>query len=594
VNRRFAVARTVGRYLRPHRGAFVLALLPVALISAGELLKPWPLKIVVDHVLGDAPLGLDPAAPWSRSQLLLAACAGLVALAAVLALLQVVANGMTIAIGQRMVDDFRRDLYQHLQRLSPRFYAERSTGDLLYRVAADTLAIQTLAMNGIFPLIMAALLIGGMAVVLTRLDAVLTLMALAVCPALFGVLGVLGRRIRRVAARARAAEGRLYALTQRGLAGVRVVQAFTTEAEESERFTRSSRASLRATWRLYLWQTGATGAAGIVVAAGTALVLWVGASHVLAGRLTVGEVLIFTAYLASLYTPIGNVTETVGLIQSARAGAERVLELLATDAEPVDGRRALPGRARGEIALAHVAFAYGPERPVLHDVSLTARPGEMIAVVGATGSGKTTLVHLLARFLDPTRGVVTLDGVDLRTLRVRDVRRQIAMVLQPPLVFPTTLRENLVYGRPFAAAATVARALAVAQLDGLVDRLPDGLETRVGEGGAALSEGERQRVTIARALVRDAPILVLDEPTSALDAETEAALVAALGAATRDRTVLVIAHRLSTIRHAARVLVLHDGVIVEEGAYDALVARGGHLARLHAAQDPEATPCASS
>jgi len=591
---RFAVLRTVRRYLRPHRAAFAVALAQVLLISACELLKPWPLKLIVDHVLGDLPLTFGATTAVAPATLLLGSCVGLVVLYVALAGLQLAANATTIGIGQRMVADFRRDLYEHLQRLSPRFYAERSTGDLLARVTADTLSVQTLAMNGVFPLITAGTLFIGMAVIMASMDLGLTMVALSICPLIFVTISVVGARIRHVAGEARVEEGRLLTVTQRGIAGVRVVQAFTAEPEEAARFAETSRASLRAMWRLYLLQTLSSGVVGIIVAAGTALVLWVGATHVLAGTLSLGQVLVFVAYLASLYAPISNVSETVGMVQRARVGAERVLEILETDPDLPDGTGVLPrGRVRGEVAVRAVRFAYAPDHVVLRDVSFHVRPGEMVAVVGVSGAGKTTLAHLLTRFLDPSAGEVSIDGVDLRTLRLREVRRQIATVLQPPFVLPMTLRENVTYGAPFADDAAVRAALEIAQLGPLVARLPDGLETMLGEGGTTLSEGERQRVTIARAVLRDAPVLVLDEPTSALDAATEAALVTALRRHMQARATLMIAHRLSTVRHADRILVLHAGVIVEEGSFDVLLAAGGRFAALYAAQVSE-PPCASS
>ncbi len=516
---------------------------------------------------------------------MLVACAGLVALYGVLALLSVLHNATTIRVGQGMVNDFRRDLYQHLQRLSLRFHGGREVGDLLYRVTADTFAIQTLSMNGVFPIMTSVALFAGMMAIMLRIDAVLTLVALAVCPVIFVAISLMGRRITAVATDAREKESRLYSVTQRGIAAIRVIQAFTTEDEESSRFLASSTESLQANWRLYVLQTVYASGINVIVALGTALVLWVGATHVLAGALTIGQILVFTSYLASLYAPINSISQTIGMVQGARAGARRVLEILETTPDLAEGHRTLdPARLRGEVRFEHVAFEYVAGRPVLRDVDVTARAGEVTAIVGATGAGKTTLVSLVARFFDPTAGRVLLDGVDVREFRLRELRSRIGMVLQPSLVFPTTFRENVAYGSPFAADADVARAARLAQLDGLLARLPLGLETPVGEQGATLSDGERQRLTIARAILRDAPILILDEPTSALDAETESLVIAALHELMRGRTTFVIAHRLSTVRHADRIVVLREGVVAESGTFDELVARGGAFARLHEAQ----------
>ncbi len=571
--------------MRPYRGRFALAIAQVLLIAACELLKPWPLKIVIDDVVGGAAIGVPGLAGLSSRALLAAACLGLVALYALLALLSVVNNATTIAIGQRMVNDFRLDLYQHLQRLSLRFHSGREVGDLLYRVTADTFAIQTLSMNGVFPIVTSTAMFGGMMVVMLRMDWQLTLVALAVCPLIFLGISLMGRRIGEVATDARQKESQLYSITQRGIAAIRVVQAFTTEQEEARRFATSSSESLRANLRLYVLQTLYSSAINVVVAGGTALVLWVGTTHVLAGTLTVGEVLVFTTYLASLYAPINSVSQTVGMVQGATAGARRVLEILETTPDLPDGRRAIdPATLRGEVRFEQVGFAYEPSRSVLHDVDVTAHAGQVLAIVGPTGVGKSTLVSLVARFYDPVAGRVLLDGVDLREYRLRDLRGHIAMVLQPALVFPATLRENIAYGRPFATDDEVARAARLAQLDGFLARLPRGLDTLVGEQGATVSDGERQRITIARAIIRDAPILILDEPTSALDAETEALIIAALQELMRGRTTFVIAHRLSTVRHADQIIVLRDGTVAEHGTFDDLVARGGAFTRLYEAQ----------
>ena len=582
---RFALLRTIAHYLQPYRLRFALAVAQVLLISACELLKPWPLKLIVDDVIGGVAVAVPGVGVLAARPLLAAVCVGLVLLYALLAVVSVVNNATTIAIGQGMVNDFRLDLYQHLQRLSLRFHSGREVGDLLYRVTADTFAIQTLSMNGVFPVITSTTMFVGMVAVMLRIDWQLTLVALAVCPVIFFGISRMGRRITAVATDARQKESRLYSITQRGIAAIRIIQAFTTEEEEARRFATSSGESLRANHRLYVLQTVYASVINVVVAAGTALVLWVGTTHVLAGTLTIGEVLLFTTYLASLYAPINSVSQTIGMVQSAAAGARRVLEILETTPDLPDGRRAIDAAAlRGEVRFERVGFEYVAGRPVLHDLDAVARPGEVLAIVGPTGVGKTTLVSLVARFYDPVAGRVLLDGVDLRDYRLRELRSRIAMVLQPALVFPTTLRDNIAYGSPFATEEDVARAARLAQLDGFVAHLPEGLATPIGEQGATVSDGERQRITIARAILRDAPILILDEPTSALDAETEALIIAALRELMRGRTTFVIAHRLSTIRHADQILVLRDGTIAERGTFDELVDRGGAFTRLYEAQ----------
>ena len=564
---------------------FGVAVVQVLMISACELLKPWPLKLAVDNVVGREPLALPGFAALGPRELLMVACIGLVVLYAALAALSVANNATTIGIGQRMVNDLRLDLYQHLQRLSMRFHATREVGDLLYRVIADTFAIQTLSMNGVFPIITSATMFVGMMGVMLRMDWQLTLLALAVCPFIFVGISFMGRRITEVATDARQKESHLYSVAQRGISAIRVIQAFTTEEEEARRFATSSSESLQANLRLYVLQTVYSSLINVVVAAGTALVLWVGVSHVLAGSLSVGQVLVFTTYLASLYAPINSVSQTIGMVQGAAAGARRVLEILETTPDLPDGRRAVDAAAlRGEVRFEHVDFGYVAGRPVLHDVDLTAEAGQVLAIVGPTGVGKSTLVSLVARFYDPVAGRVLLDGVDLREFRLRELRSRIAMVLQPAFVFPTSVRENIAYGRPFASEADITRAAHLAQLDGFLARLPEGLGTQIGEQGATVSDGERQRITIARAILRDAPILILDEPTSALDAETEALIIAALQELMRGRTTFVIAHRLSTIRHADRIVVLRDGTVAETGRFDQLVAHGGAFTRLYEAQ----------
>jgi ATP-binding cassette subfamily B protein/subfamily B ATP-binding cassette protein MsbA len=582
--------------LRPHRALFTSAVVQVLLVGVLELAKPWPLKVVVDDVLGGGRLGWPALDALSPGALLAVACTTLVVVYALLGTLSVTSNYTTISIGQRMVNDFRADLYAHLQRLSLAFHSRREVGDLLFRLTADTLAIQTLTMNGFFPILTSLVLLAGMVVVMLRLDVTMTLVALAIVPVLFAAIVVMSSRINRLATEARVKESALWSVAQRTIGAIRVIQAFTTEQAEHRRFVDTSSASLDANLRLYTFQTIYSAFMNVLIAGGTAAVLWFGAAHVMARVLTIGDVLVFTSYLASLYAPINSLTQTWGLIQGARVGAERVFEILDTAPDLVDGTRELVAAdVHGRIAFEDVEFGYDASRPVLRGVTFTVEPGSLVAIVGATGAGKTTLVSLIPRFYDVRAGRVLLDGVDVREYRLRSLRTQVGMVLQPPLVFPTSLRENIGYGRPAATAAEIERAAALAQLDGFVARLPDGLETVVGEGGATLSSGEQLRVTIARALLRDAPILILDEPTAALDVETEARVMAGLENLMTGRTTFVIAHRLSTVRRADLVLVLDQGQIVESGSFAELVQQGGHFARLYRTQfAPEGGRVASS
>jgi ATP-binding cassette subfamily B protein len=579
------VVAKVLRRLRPYRVLFGLAVLQVVLMAGFELAKPWPLKVVVDAVVGGKPVGVAALDGLDRRALLAVACGALVVVYLVLGLLSVSSNYTTIRVGQEMVNDFRSELYAHLARLSLAFHSRRQVGDLLYRLTADTFAIQTLTMNGFFPILTSVVLLVGMMVVMFRLDWQLTLLALAVVPALLVAIVRMSQRITALSTDARVKESALYGVAQRTMGAMRVIQAFTTEDEEHRRFVGSSSASLAANLRLYTFQTGYSAFVNVLIAVGTAAVLWLGATHVLDGTLEVGELLVFTAYLASLYAPINTLTQTWGLIQGARVGAERVFEILDTQPDLADGPRPLArGQVRGDVGFEDVHFGYDASRDVLRGVTFHAPAGSLVAIVGATGAGKTTLVSLVPRFYDPQRGRVTVDGVDVREYQLRPLRQQVAMVLQPAIVFPTTVRENIAYGSPGATPEQIAAAARTAQLDDFLARLPEGLETPVGEGGATLSAGEQLRVTIARAVLRDAPILILDEPTSALDVGTEARVMAALERLMEGRTTFVIAHRLSTVRRADTILVLQDGRIVEQGPYRELVARGGVFAQLHQTQ----------
>jgi ATP-binding cassette subfamily B protein len=571
-------------YLRQHRWSIAWALLQVLLIAGFELLKPWPLQIVIDNVLSGKPFPID-ALSASPGILLLLASVGMVFVHFGAGALTLLHNYTAIRIGQNMVNDLRGTLYAHLQRLSLAFHSRQRVGDLLYRITADSFAVQTMIMNGALPILSALVLLAGMLVVLFPLDPVLTMLALTVVPVLFVVISLFNRRIIEIAGDVRATESRVYSLVQWAMSSIKVVQAFTKEEEEHRRFMGASRESLQATLRLYSWQTLYSGTVNLVIAGGTALVVFAGARAVVSGTLSIGQLIVFISYLAQLYAPINQITQSWGLIAGARVGARRIFEILDTEPDLKDGTQNFPpSGARGETTWSGVSFSYRPDTPILAGINLKVPVGSKTAVVGPTGAGKSTLLGLLPRFYDPSAGSVAIDGIDVREYTMRSLRNQISMVLQPPLIFPLSIRDNIAYGRPGAADPEIEHAARLARIDDLIASLPEGYDTLLGESGTSLSEGEKQRITIARALLRNAPILILDEPTSALDVTTEALVMAGIEGLMAGRTTFVIAHRLSTVRRCDRIIVLRAGAIVEQGTLQELLHLDGFFAEYYRTQ----------
>ncbi len=577
--------RTVRSYLRPYWPTFLLALGQLLFISALELLKPWPLKIIIDNVFSDSPLPWGLAPSWSSENLLVLACTGLVVVYLLLGGLRLLNDYTTIRIGQSMVNDLRRDLYSHIQRLSLSFYRRQQIGDLMYRITADTMGIQTLTMNGLFAILSASVLLTGMLIVMLWVDWYLTLLAMAVCPALFCAIALLNRRISSAATEARQKGSTVYSVVQRTLSGMRVIQAFTKEEDEGRRFLQASTESLAADLRLYNLQNFYYAVVNLTIAAGTATILWLGARRVLTGDLSIGEIVVFTSYLASLYAPLNSIFETFGLVQSAKVGVRRAFEILESEESVPEGSRVFrPIGLRGEISFEDVTFGYDGSQPVLKKINLRVAAGKKIAIVGPTGAGKSTLVSLLPRFYDPQSGRVKIDGVDIREFQLKSLRRKIAMILQPPVVFPLTIRENIAYGRPDASIEEIVAAAQVAQVHDFVQQLPDKYDTLVSEQGSTLSEGQKLRLTIARGILLNAPILILDEPTSSVDSETEALIMEGLEQLMTGRTTFIIAHRLSTVRQADLILVIRDGQIVEQGSFTELLRKRGPFASLYRTQ----------
>jgi ATP-binding cassette, subfamily B, bacterial len=585
-------------YLRAYRWQVVWALAQVFLIVGFELLKPWPLQVIIDYVLGSKPLPVDGPLTallgLPRTELLLLACLSMI-------LVNIGSGGLTqlhyyttIRVGQNMVNDLRGALYAHLQRQSLAYHGRQRVGDLMYRITADSFAVQTMIMNGILPILSAVILLVGMLFVLLPLDPVLTLLALTVVPILFVLISAFNKKIINISTEVRERESYVYSLVHWTMSAIKLVQAFTKEEDEHRRFMGASRESLRASLRLYSWQTLYTGVVNLTIAAGTALVVYVGARAVMSGTLTLGQLLVFVSYLAQLYAPINQITQSWGLIAGARIGARRVFEVLDTEPDLPSGSRQFPPEgARGVVSWRGIEFRYLPGTPVLDHIDLSVEPGMRVAVVGPTGAGKSTLLGLLPRFFDPIAGIVEIDGIDVRDYQLKSLRSQIGMVLQPPLIFPLSVRDNIAYGRPGADDAAIEDAARRACIHDRITEFAEGYETLVGESGVALSEGEKQRLTIARALLRDAPILILDEPTSALDVETEALVMAAIEELMQGRTTFIIAHRLSTIRTCDRIIVLRDGSIAEQGTLPELLRRNGVFAGYYRTQfltDPGTSP----
>jgi ATP-binding cassette, subfamily B, bacterial len=575
-----ATLRRFGSFLVPYRGRLTAGAAFTLASAALTLAQPWPLKVIVDNVVRGQPLDLPLVGTPGRTALLNLAIAALVAIVLLNALFTYLGNYLMDSSGIRMVADLREALFARLQRHSLRFHAGQRTGDLISRVMSDITRIQDMLIQSFSVLVPNLAVLVGMVVVMFWIDWAFTLLALAVGPPLFVVVVWFKGRIKGASRRARTLEGRLAAQTGETLGAVRVVQAFTREDFEDERFSRQSSSTLAANLEARRLQARFTPLIDVLAGAGTAAVLFVGAHRVLSGQLSLGLLLVFLSYVGSLYKPMRQLSKLTYVTARAAASAERVAEILDAEPDVRDRPNAIPApRLRGGVQLEHVEFAYVDGQPVLHDVSLNLEAGQVVAIVGPTGAGKSTLVSLIPRFFDPQRGRVLVDGHDVRSLQLASLRSQVAIVPQEPLLFEGTITENIAYGRIEADEHEVLRAARTALVDDFVRALPDQYETVLGERGASLSGGERQRIAIARALLRDAPILILDEPTSALDPVSERILMDALRNLFEGRTALVIAHRMSTVAGADQVLVVDRGRIVERGTHDELLELDGGLYR---------------
>ena len=567
-------------FLRPYRAR--VALLTVLLLAEIVLgaLQPWPLKIVIDYVL--TPDRRPIPEPFARWLMALGGGNLLVLLVIVVVagvLLQVTnqlvsAYGTQVQVdaGQRMVYDLRYRLLEHLQALGLHHHVTTNTGDAVYRVDVDSYAIENLVMSGLFPLATSAATLAVMFGILLTLDVTVALLSLTVVPFLFLCLRYYTSTMVNREERVKEFESKLIERLYETFSAIRLVKSFAREPHETARYQKAGKRTMDArialTWQQSLFSVVVT----TITILGTALVLIVGGRHVMRGQMTLGDLTVVIAYLGAVYGPLSAIAHTTGQLQGALAGAKRVRAMFAIVPETVD----VPGasdasRIVGDVRFEDVGFSYPDGTEVLHDIAFQARPGEMVALVGLTGAGKTTLVSLLPRFWDPTVGRVLVDGIDTRRYRVRELREKISIVLQDPVLFSGTIADNLRYGRLDATGQEIEEAARAAHAHDFITRLSKGYDTEIADAGGGLSGGERQRLSVARAVLKNAPILILDEPTSSLDAISEEIVFAALRRLRANRTTIVIAHRLSTVRDADRILVLDGGKIAAQGRHDELL-----------------------
>lgn len=582
-------------FFRPDLSRVGLALGLLVLAIGTNLLKPWPIALLADCVLGDKPLpawlaGRDIAA--NPAALLAFLGFSVLLLHAAHGALKALQNYWVISTGLSGLARVREAVYQRLLQLSQRFHQGKSSGDTLYRATWDTYAFQTLFQQGMMTFVEASITLLLMVVIMVQMDAILTLYALLIMPLLILSIRSFSRVMNRKGAAAQQADSQVAAHLQQSLINLPLIHSHATEQSEGKHFLQLTQAARARRLGQHTWELLYGLGVALVFGLGTALIVWLGGERVLAGKITIGDLLVFLAYLAMLYEPLNQLSHVGATVSTASASAQRVFELLDAqavvpekpEARPIVLESAVQTSAaalvlKGGLRFADVSFEYVSSRPILKNLTFQLRAGESVAIVGPSGAGKSTLLQLVTRFFDPVSGSISLDGVDLRDLRLADLRRNIAFVLQEPLLLPATVAENIAYGLPGASREAIEAAAKAAYADEFIRRLPQGYDTIVGEGAARLSVGEKQRLNIARAFLKNAPILLLDEPTSSLDAENEALIAASLEQLRQGRTTLVVAHRLNTIRNVDHVIVLEDGRVSEDGRPEELLGRSGYFAK---------------
>ncbi|WP_454789989.1 ABC transporter ATP-binding protein [Mycolicibacterium lutetiense] len=584
--------RLILELIRPYRflvaGIFAVLLLQIAT----GLAAPWPLKVVLDSVVGHHPLpgwlhGLLQPLLGGEGKMHIAGLAAVMVfvIAVVAAIASYVANYLTETVGQRIGNDLRTRAYHHLQQLSLNYFDTHRVGPILSTLTDDVDTIQGFASSSTLGIATDLLTIVGMLAMMLWLQWDFTLIALAVAPLLLLFVSRIRKAVKAATHEVRRRESDIVAVAEEGLQSIRVVKAFDREDMQERELATAGQQAVDAALNARRVKSVVSPIVGVVVAACTAVVLWRGSALILAGAMTAGTLTVFISYLASFFKPVQDLAKLTNTIAMASVGVDRVNALLTAETSVEEKTDAIDaGRIKGAISFERVAFSYNSETPVLRDVTFEVEPGQLVGVVGHTGSGKSSLVSLIPRFYDPSKGTVRVDGVDLRDYKLHELRRQIAYVLQDTVLFRGTIRDNIAFGRPDADHDEIVEMAKLANAHEFISEMPQGYDSPVGERGLTLSGGQRQRIGIARALIRDSPILILDEPTAALDAESERLVMSALQRLMKDRTVITIAHRLSTIRDANKIVVLEEGRVVEQGTHSELLTAGGRYADLHRIQ----------
>lgn len=596
--KRYGKRLSIRSLLEPHWGALTVGFFAIAGESAANLLQPWPLKVVLDDVLrsrethGWAMRLIHRFVGTDKMPVLEFACAAVLAIAVLDAICTYGEKYLTTSVSQWVSYDLRLTIYAHVQRLSLAFHDQKRTGDLISRVTDDIEAIQSFIMNGLLGVLINAMTLVGMIGVMFYLNWKFTLIALSVVPILFALVYSYTRRIKKASREVRKKEGEITSVVEEVLSSIRVVKAFAREDYEVHRLEKESLEAVDISLRARSLKAKLTPLVGIVVAVGTALVLWFGAKLVMTGALSAGGLVVFILYLGKMYKPMQEISKMTDTYSKAAVGYERIQEILETHVEVKDAPRARPApRLKGNIDFEDVSFSYDGETPVLKNVSLQIKAGQVSALVGPTGAGKTSIIGLIPRFYDPDSGAVKIDGINVKTLRQKSLRNQMSFVLQETLLFHAPVWQNIAYGKPNCTRAEIIKAAELANATEFIEKLPNKFDTVLGERGMTLSGGQRQRMAIARAVIRNTPILILDEPTSGLDSASEKLVFEALDRLMAGKTVVVIAHRLSTIQNADVIFVIKDGELVESGKHEELMQINGVYAELHNLQfqDPELT-----